>query len=294
MNEYYSHPEYFKDSYKFIHHVCPGFYFKNSGGVGSMIATKNLALNVYFKHSVKLNEEKDTIIDGMQRFGATEEVIQCSSIDNEYPGNLVEDLMNSKNSTYVKTPAAFFTEMEIPISKIISGEHKNDSINLAEVTIRRFNNLSSSEESFNPPSYLLMVTKDNLNKFFEDRDLPDSKKSYLSTKFNAAKNSYSFTNIGQLITHLKIERNTGANILASDSEAVRQEKIQQWETKHPDWNKVVLVPVQAIFVKATDYYGNPIEKLQSVQHELGLTSAKLEGGSESPLNIKIIYSRYNR
>ena len=102
-----------------------------------MITTKNMALNVYFKHSVKLTEEKDTIIDGMQRFGATEEVIQCSSIDNQFPGNSLDELLKQNNCTYVKTPASFFTEMQLPISKIVEGEHYKDSINLAQINIRK-------------------------------------------------------------------------------------------------------------------------------------------------------------
>ena len=36
LKNYYEHPEYFKNSYQFIHKVCPGFYFKHSGGLGSM------------------------------------------------------------------------------------------------------------------------------------------------------------------------------------------------------------------------------------------------------------------
>ena len=294
LRSYYENPGYFTNSYQFIHHVCPGFYFKHAGGVGSMIVTKNMALNVYFKHSVKLTEEKDTIIDGMQRFGATEEVIQCSSIDNQYPGSLVDELLAQKNCTYVKTPASLFTEMQIPVGHIVGGEHVRDSINLAQIIIRKYNNESQSPDAFATPDYLLMVRKSKATEFFEKRQLPDYKESYLTTKFNAAKNSYTFNNIAQLITTLKIEREAGAQILPTDTDAQRQAKYEAWQAEHPDWNKVMLIPVQAVFISSSDYYGQPVEKLQAVQHDLGLTSAKLEGGTEKPLNIKVIYSRYNR
>lgn len=42
LEKYYQHPEYFKNSYQFIHHVCPGFYFKTAGGIGSMLQTLSL------------------------------------------------------------------------------------------------------------------------------------------------------------------------------------------------------------------------------------------------------------
>lgn len=294
LRQYYENPEFFKNSYQFIHNVCPGFYFKSSGGTGSMIVTKNMALNVYFKHSVKLTEEKDTIIDGMQRFGATEEVIQCSSIDNNYPGNLVEQLIKEDKCTFVKTPASLFTEILIPVSNIVGGEHYNDSINLAELKIRKYNSDESIKNSFDAPSYLLMIRKTEARNFFEKRSLPDSKVSFLSSKFSSALNSYTFSNVGQLITHLKIERDLGAGILKSDNEDKRQQKYEQWEQQNPEWNKVLIIPVKAIFIKATDYYGNPIEKLQTVQHELGLTSAKLEGGTSKSLSIKVVYTRFNQ
>lgn len=294
LNEYYNHPEFFKNSYQFIHHICPGFYFQQSGGIGSMITTKNMALNVYFKHTVKLTEEKDTIIDGMQRFGATEEVIQCTAVDNQYPGNTLDQLLKQENCTYVKTPASFFTEMQLPITQIVGGEHYKDTINLAQINIRKYNSENPTEQTLKTPTYLLMVRKANYQKFFEKRSMPDHKESFLSSKFNTRTNTYNYSNISQLITFLKNERDLGANILPSDSESERMRKYKEWESAHPDWDKVLLIPVKAIFTTATDYYGQPIEKLQSIQHDLGLTSARLEGGKAKPINIKIIYTRFNQ
>ena len=34
MRNFYEHPEYFKNSYSFIHHVCPGFFFEVNDGLG--------------------------------------------------------------------------------------------------------------------------------------------------------------------------------------------------------------------------------------------------------------------
>lgn len=294
LNKYYSNPEYFKNSYQFIHNVCPGFYFESAGGVGTMITTEMMAMDVYFRYQTKNAQQKDTIVDGMQRFGATEEVIQTTTIDNDYPGSLTPEQLDQKNCTYVKTPASLFTEMQIPVSEIVAGEHYTDSINQAKITIRKFNSESDSKYTLSPSMYLLMVRKAKINEFFEKNLLPNNTDSYLSTEFSLQTNAYQFANIAQLVTDLKIERDKGAEIKPEDTEAERNAKYAAWEANNPDWNKVMLVPVSVKFANSSDYYGQPVKTIQSVSHNLGLSSAKLEGGKNNPLKVEIIYSRYNR
>lgn len=294
LRQYYEHPEYFTNSYQFIHNVCPGFYFKSSGGVGSMITTTMVGLNVYFRYHTTTDAGNDTIQDGMQRFGATEEVIQCTHVDNQYPGSLTIEELEKKNCTYVKTPTGLFTEITLPVSEITAGDHYNDSINQAKITVRKFNSQVTTDYAFPAPEYLLLIRKNKMNEFFENSELPNSTDSFLSNAYTSSSSAYQFSNIAQLITDLKIERDEGAGVEKQDDEATRNAKYALWEEANPEWNKVMLVPVDAYYTTSTSYYGTTSKTLRSLHHNLGLSSARLEGNTENPLQIQVVYSRLNR
>ena len=57
-----------------------------------------------------------------------------------------------------------------------------------------------------------------------------------------------------------------------------------WEAEHPDWNKVVLVPVS--------YDSNTST---SVDHDMSLTSVRLVGGTENPndpIKVSVVYGKF--
>ena len=78
-----------------------------------------------------------------------------------------------------------------------------------------------------------------------------------------------------------------------DDEAARNDKYAVWEAAHPDWNKVMIVPVNAEYASITTAYGTT-KKLMRIQNNLGLSSSRLEGGKGNPVEMSVIYSRYNR
>lgn len=275
LNAYYEHPEYFKNSYTFIKNVVPGFYFKTLGGNGTMIDIDVSTLTVFFRYS---DGEKEYV--GLQRIAATDEVIQSNQVENT---NL-DPLLNAYGYTFIKSPAGIFTEVTLPIDEIFKG-HQNDSINSANIVFSRFNNASTSGYNLNIPSKLLMLRKSVLKSFFESRSVPNNYTSYV-TDFSQQFNSYTFTNIANLVTYLNKVRNDGAGVKATDSEAQRRSKYLTWEAKNPDWNKVVLIPV----ITNTNSYGNII----SVSHDLSMASTKLTGGPDIPVNITVIYSSFSK
>lgn len=295
MRQYYDHPEYFTNSYQFLHNVCPGFYFKSSGGVGSIFSTSTMALDVYFRYCATDSTGTDSIVDGMQRFGATQEVIQNTHIDSDYPGSLTLEDIKNEDGTYVKTPTGLFTEVTLPISEIVAGEHYTDSINQAKITLRKYNSEIVSDYALPAPDFLLLVRKSYMNEFFENCELPNSAESFLSNQYSSTSNAYQFSNISQLVTNLRIERDNGAGVEKGDDEATRNAKYAIWEAENPDWNKVMIIPVEASYSTTTNsYYGTTSTTLRSVRHYLGLSSARLEGSSDNPLQIEIVYSRFNR
>lgn len=300
LKAYYVHPEYFADSYKFVHHICPGFYIESSGGVGAMITGKMMGLNVYFRYHDKTPAGNDTIYDGMARFGATEEVLQSTRVENDFAAGVKQQMLEDQTCTYVKTPTAMFTELTLPVSEIVGGlpdqeeTHYNDSILQAKFSIRKYNSTDTGLKPLSPPSYLLLVRKSKMESFFEEKKLPDSQESYLSNSYSSSSPIYRFSNIAQLITNLKAERDKGAVVTSTDSEAERKRKYEVWEQKNPDWNKVYVVPVSATYTTTTNAYGTSTKALQTITHELGMKSAKLEGGSVAPLQIEVTYGTYRK
>ena len=266
MRMYYEDPDRFKNSYNFIHEVCPGFYFKTNHGIGSMAYITVSQLNIYFRY---LN---DSTYVGTTSFSATEEVLQTTNISNDKQN--IADLANDNTCTYLKTPAGIFTEITLPVDEITEN-HSNDTINTAKISLTRINNNTHDEYSLSAPSTLLMIPKDSLYTFFENGDNVDYKKSFIAT-YSSSTNQYTFNNISGMITYMADIKKKG---LAENS---------NWLNEHPDWNRVVVIPVSVTT--------NSSSQIVKIVHDMSLTSTKLVGGSENPyepIKINVIYSKFN-
>lgn len=266
MRMYYEDPDRFKNSYNFIHEVCPGFYFKTNNGIGSMAYITVSQLNIYFRY---LN---DSTYVGTTSFSATEEVLQTTNISNDKQN--IADLANDNTCTYLKTPAGIFTEITLPVDEITEN-HSNDTINTAKISLTRINNNTHDEYSLSAPSTLLMIPKDSLYTFFENGDNVDYKKSFIAT-YSSSTNQYTFNNISGMITYMADIKKKG---LAENS---------NWLNEHPDWNRVVVIPVSVTT--------NSSSQIVKIVHDMSLTSTKLVGGSENPyepIKINVIYSKFN-
>ena len=50
LQNYYDHPEYFKNSYTFVHTLCPGLYFQITEGIGSMAYIEDIRLTAFYRY----------------------------------------------------------------------------------------------------------------------------------------------------------------------------------------------------------------------------------------------------
>ena len=253
--------------------VLPGFFFKTLAGNGTLVNIDVSTLSIYFTYS-----QDDTTYVGIQRVAATEEVLQNNQVDNRN----MEKLVNSPDYTMLKTPAGIVTEVTLPIDAIYAG-HETDSVNSAKIVFMRQNNNEKSTYSLNIPKNILMVRTGEMNDFFANHKLPDSKTSY-STSYSSEYNSYTFSNLANLVSVMKNERDSGAGVKATDPETLRTQKRKAWEKEHPDWNKVYLVPISTV----TSNLG----AITNVHNQFDLTSTKLVGGANNPLKISIVYSHF--
>ncbi len=276
LQKYYENPEITKNSYNFIHQICPGFYVKIQEGLGSMATIYNSQLNLYFRYRSKYtrdNTTKDTIYVGTTTFAGTEEVLQHTHITNDK--QTISTLAADNSCTYLKTPAGIFTEMTLPVDEIVYN-HENDTLNTAKITLSRINNNTHGDYTLSTPSTLLIVEKDSMYTFFESSKIADNKLTYLSTFAN---NGYTFNNISALIRHMAEAKEKG---LQSNP---------NWLALHPDWNKVVLVPVSTEYVTVGQN-----QVLAKVSHDMSMTSTRLVGGSANPnqpIRISVIYSKFS-
>lgn len=277
MRTYYEHPEYFKNSYQLANNVIPGFYFKHSGGIGSMAYITSSALNIYFRYT-----DNDSTYNSVITFAGTEEVLQTSHITNSQKE--LEALVADNTCTYLKTPAGIYTELTLPVDEIIYG-HENDTINTAKLVIPRINNDNGSSFSLPCPQHLLIIPADSVETFFENNMLPDNKYSFIAdystTKSETTSvNSYTFSNISSLVSNLAKAKREG---MKSSS---------NWLAEHPNWNKLALIPVAVTQVldATTQTY-----EIVKVNHDLSLSSTRIVGGTNSnngKLKLSVIYSKF--
>lgn len=275
MQTYAEHPEYFKTNYKFLNNVCPGFYIKNVGGTGNMAKIWNTELIFYWTRHKTINKDSTAVSIGYNRFDGTEEVLQLNKIENDTKNLEQLASKDQEKCTYLKSPAGIFTEVTLPIEDIMKG-HEKDTLNTATISFPRLNNENEDNPyNFATPSTILMVQKDSLQSFFEKSKLADSRTSYTASYSSTGtyKNAYTFQNIANLVSAMYKNKGKGEN-----------------------WNKVVLVPVNVI--TTTQGYTTVISK---INHDMSLASTRLKRGvittdsngkETSPIQIKVIYSKF--
>ena len=271
MRQYYDHPEYFRNSYTFTHNVCPGFYLSITDGEGVYTEVQYAGLAFSFDKQITA----DSVHNEEVMLAGTNEVLQTTTIINDK--SRLQQLASDNTCTYIKAPAGLFTEVTLPVDEIFS-VHQEDSIMTATISFQHLNNQHYDKEQQVPTS-LLMVPKDSLHTFFEKSRNSDNLTTY-TTNYNSTTNLYSFSNISSLVTMMHKQKIAGQKIDTN------------WSAHHPDWNKVVLVPIKL----KTSTSSTNSTTITGYEHCLTIASTKLAGGSDNPydpVRIKIVYGKFN-
>ena len=270
MQQYYQHPEYFKNSYQFVHNVCPGFYVSVVDGEGLYTEIPNMCLRIYFR----AKNDNDSIVTYSIVMAGTEEILQTTRITNDK--SVLQSMAQDNSCTYIKAPAGLYTEVTLPVEEIYNA-HENDSLMSAKISFQRINSESPSS-ALQVPSYILMVQKDSLSSFFEKNKKSDNITSFYTSQ--SSTNEYTFSNISSLIEKMAAARKVG---MADDPD---------WLVKHPDWNKVLLVPIQ---IKTQS--SSLTSTISAMEHSVGVESTRLVGGSGNPyapITVDIVYGKFNQ
>lgn len=259
MRTYYEHPEYFKNSQTLIQKVCPGFYFKTTDGLGLMTEVQQTQMVIHYHYTDDGKKYSNSKV-----FSGNEEVLQTTHFTSDKEN--IKRLAADDECTYLKAPDGIFTEVILPVDDIKRG-HENDTITSAKMVFRRMNEISElSDNLLAEPQYLMILERDSLYSFFENRNLPNNVASYVAS-YNSNKNTYTFNNISGMINSMYNKRNLSAN-----------------------WNKAVIVPVQVTTASSS----SSSSSIASVNNELRVVSVRLVGGSKNkhdPTRISIVYSQ---
>ena len=256
VKQYYSTPSDFANSEVFINNVFKGIYVKCTQGDGTVISVYRARLEVAFQHYITSSSgKKDSIETLISPFYSGKEVLQLNTFDN---GN-IDHLVDNNDHTYLKTPAGIFTEVTLPIEEIMAS-CANDTIN--SVRIEFGCKKTSDNKDFAPATNLLMVRKKDMEDFFLKNKVCDNKTSFYTSIADNTKR-YIFSNISKLIKYCYNE--------------------SEEEKASPDWNKVVLIPVNI----TTDTNGNVV----SISHYTKMSHVKLHGGAGYKIPVEVITSR---
>lgn len=267
MRKFFESPEAFRNSYRFLHEISPGFFFKVTNGIGSMAYVTNAQLNIYFRSQIN---GKDSVTS--TSLASTEEVLQTTTFSND--NNLLASLAGQTDCSYLKSPAGLFTEVTLPVDEIMRG-HESDTLNTAKVTFPRINNIVSSDFLLSAPKTVLLIPLDELHSFFAENRIPDYKTSFTAA-YSATENGYTFNNISGLVNYMIKKRQSGQ--------------------VDANWNKAVLVPISLETTTISGGYGTTTTRVTKCSHDMSLTSTRLVGGpnnANQPILISVIHSIFN-
>lgn len=275
LQQYYRHPEYFRNSAVFIENVCPGFFYEITDGLGFHGKVPYTGLQIHYRAV-----SEDSVYDTSTTLAGTTEVLQTTRITNET--DKLHQLTLDNSCTYLKSPAGLFTEVTLPIDNIMEGRSR-DSLLAASIVFQRLNNEVQSKSALAIPENVLLICKDSVDNFFAEGSLADNLTSYTATYGAVYNNAYTFTDISALLGHLSQLKTEG---MKSDP---------QWTANHPDWNKLLLIPVHLEQVTTTSAYGVKSTTDIGIEHDLSISSTRLVGGSDNshdPVQLNIIYGHF--
>lgn len=275
LQQYYEHPEYYRNSEVFIRNLCPGFFFNITDGLGFHGQVPYTGLRIYYRAL-----SNDSVYNTNITLAGTQEVLQTIRITNEE--DKLTALAADNSCTYLKSPAGLFTEVTLPVDEIMKG-HNGDSLLAATIAFQRINNDIQDKTALTVPQNVLLICKDSVDNFFADEALADNVTSFTATYSSSNENVYKFQNLTPLITHLAQLKTEGE----------RHDPL--WTTHNPNWNKMMLIPIHLDQVTTTSAYGVTSTTTIGIQHDMSISSTRLVGGSGSsyePITLKVAFGKF--
>ncbi len=193
-------PDLFKSKNKF-NEFFPGIYVKNTYGNGVALDIRETSVRFYYK-----TLEDDTVVTKQYKdyLAVTPEVVNANHMIVTNPPYMATATNTDTDTTYVKTPAAFNTEITFPTQEIIN-KLKQDGLDNVTLNSLRFTvpvyTPEANDFSIAPPQYLLFIRSKDVQSFFAKRHMCDYTNTFYAT-YNATKHEYDFGNLNKFITNI--------------------------------------------------------------------------------------------
>lgn len=185
----------------------PGMYVTTTFGSGTLIHPNATSIEISY-HYEYLGRNADDTADSTRveravlALTSTTEVNQLNHIENKIPDEIFN---TSSDMVYAKTPAGVCPEITFPIKEIAENMNKNgySAVNTALFSIWGYTEKEPTGTfDYQKPSTLLLVNKDSVDYFFQNRQKPNGFTTLVASR-NTSSNSYEFNNLSRLITIYK-------------------------------------------------------------------------------------------
>ena len=261
---------YFSNSTAFMENVMKGFYVRCTQGDGTVLYIDFSRLEVYCRSITKDDEGNEKLESPRLEFTGNNEVLQLNSI--KWTG--LESEMAETGCTWIRSPFGVLTEITLPIDTM---KDESTVLNAAQLRLSSANTPSDEYKPSVPPT-IALIRKEKLKEFFEKNTGVDNINTFIAS-YASQYGTYTFNNIAALVEKIYADRSDwikSNNITSGGKEA--------YAAAHPDWDKVVIVPVKADVSSQREVI--------NYRMDLRLHQVKLIGGADNKIKIKIIRSRF--
>lgn len=289
IEKYYQNPQNFLNSVRFAKNVLGGFSFEQNVTDEkkermSRIYAVHFKTVFKYEHTNEKTEKKDTITAAMQ-FASTPEVLSHTYIKQD--DNVIEEYTGRTDSTFIKTPACMFAELDIPLEKIVKGNNLSHSTDVLSSAVFTLEVDTTLNKQFSKPKNLLLLKKSEVETFFKDKKAYNDTIHVVAT-YDSTIPGYKYSNLAVFMQKAYDEYEKAYEEYEKAYEKYKKEPSGN-EPKEPEMPKFVLVPVSV----STDSSGNIIK----VTHDTSFTNIQFAAGNKededySKLRIRTFYTKH--
>lgn len=261
----------FADATAFMNNILKGFYIRCTQGDGTVLYIDRTVLEVNFKY-IDFDDDEPYMESLMAEFPGNSEVLQL----NCFKWTGLDTQLNDNSCTWIRSPFGILTEITLPIDSM---KTPGSVLNATQLCISSANTPSNRYKP-SVPSNIVLVRKELMQDFFKKNNVTDDTESFAAS-YSTKYGTYTFNNIAALVEKAWSDRKEW---LDDNGKTGSPTDLAEYAASHPDWNKVVLIPVSAV----TSSQGSVI----SYNLDIKMHQVKLVGGGNNRLKIKIIRSRF--
>ncbi|MGL4992865.1 MAG: DUF4270 domain-containing protein [Bacteroidales bacterium] len=258
-----------------------GTYVEHTFGTGALTTVSRTEIQFHYKYVNEYEDDegemvKDTL-SAISSLAVTNEVLQVNNITSNGTEELLDPANNIKNS-YIKSPAGLFSEVTIPVGEMLS-KTEGAQINSLKLSFG-VSAPASVSEVLTPPTYIMLIPKENLVEFFEKGMLPNDTTATFVGSYSSSTYTYSFNNLSKMIEYFRKQY-----VDVDDFAGLTQ--------------SMLIVPIYASYTEQYDYYtGGYISVLNDMSHYFLPSAVSLRKEDIEDVGYRFrmsaIWSRYKK